>query len=75
MKYKGLYIKSMVTRFEDKPYAYFLWRRKIVLRALKTLYFTNDMRKLWCAIEILNNEIRKAKRENFTRITGGRGWK
>lgn len=74
MKYKTIYLRSM-TEISGKQRAYYWWRRRIILKALTTLYLTNDNKQLWGAIEILNNEIRKAKRENFTRITGGEGWK
>lgn len=74
MKYKTVYTKG-VKMLGGKPYSYFLWRRKIISHALKTMYLTNDMEQLWDAITILDNEFRKAKRENFTRLCGGKGWK
>ena len=67
--------KKLMIRAVGNRRALSSYRRMVIRNALRTMYDTNNFEQLWDAITILNNEFRKAKRDNFTRLCGGKGWK
>ena len=67
--------KTLMIRAVGNRRALSSYRRMVIRNALRTMYDTNNFEQLWDAITILNNEFRKAKRDNFTRLCGGKGWK